>query len=120
MGVRYTNATMSSAQRTSKYIVKGGEIDIDGELDPPPPSLFPLDGWQGAGQSIEEVRGAYALRRAQYATRCACRSGIPRRELLRTAHGSGRTKGQCCGHSLLNGAARSAVRCLTLDVCPNG
>jgi uncharacterized metal-binding protein len=25
-----------------------------------------------------------------------------------------------CGHSLLNGAARSAVRCLTLDVCPNG
>ena len=45
MGVRYTNATMSSAQRTSKYIVKGGEIDIDGELDPPPPSLFPLDGW---------------------------------------------------------------------------
>jgi hypothetical protein len=29
----------------AKYIVKGGEIDIDGELDPPPPSLFPLDGW---------------------------------------------------------------------------
>jgi hypothetical protein len=70
---------MSSAQRTSKYIVKGGEIDIDGELDPPPPSLFPLDGWQGAGQSIEEVRGAYALRRAEYATRCARRSGPPAR-----------------------------------------
>jgi glc operon protein GlcG len=45
---------------------------------------------------------------------------VPRRELLRTAHGSGLTKGECCGHSLLNGAARSAVRCLTLDVCPNG
>jgi hypothetical protein len=29
----------------AKDIVKGGEIDIDGELDPPPPSLFPLDGW---------------------------------------------------------------------------
>jgi hypothetical protein len=28
-----------------QYIVKGGEIDIDGELDPSPPSLFPLDGW---------------------------------------------------------------------------
>lgn len=79
MGVRYTNATMSSAQRTSKYMVTGGEIDIDGELDPPPPSLFPLDGWQGAGQSIEEVRGAYALRRAEYATRCARRSGPPAR-----------------------------------------
>jgi hypothetical protein len=93
---------MSRAQMTSKYIVKGGEIDIDGELDPPPHRCFRSTGL-GSRPVDREVRGAYALRRAEYATPCACRSGIPRRELLRTAHRSGRTKVECCGRSLLNG-----------------
>lgn len=68
MGVRYTNATMSSAQRTSKYIVKGGEIDIDGELDPPPPSLFPLTGGK---------EPASRSRRCAAPTRCGAPSTLP-------------------------------------------